>query len=101
MRARAADRHGEAQGCRALAKWAASRAEPDRALHYLALAERAAEVRGSPRERALNVLARAEVAVAAERWADAQALAETAAEAFEAMGMAWHLGCALRLAQVS
>jgi len=92
MRARAQDRHGEAQGCRALARLAASRGEPDRARHYLDAADRAADFRASPRERAVNWLARAEIAAIAGRAADARALVESAAEAFEQMQMAWHLG---------
>ena len=91
MRARAQDRHGEAIGCRALARLVASRGEDERARHYLDAADRAADFRGSPRERAVNWLARAEVAAAADRQAEARALIERAGEAFEAMRMLWHL----------
>lgn len=91
MRARAQDRHGEAMGCRALARMAAARGDQGRAQAYLAAADRAAEFRASPRERAVNWLARAEIAGDAGRTAEARALVESAAEAFEGMGMAWHL----------
>lgn len=91
MRARAHDRHGEAQGCRALARLAASRGDRDRALHYLDAADRAAEFRDSSRERAVNRLARAEVTAILGGRAEARALAEGAGEAFESMRMSWHL----------
>jgi tetratricopeptide (TPR) repeat protein len=88
VRARLQDRHGEAMGCRALARLAARQGELDRVLHYLARADAAANLRGSRRELAVNTLARAELA---ECSSDAKALAETAAQEFEAMKMAWHL----------
>jgi hypothetical protein len=90
-RARAEDRHGQAMGCRALARLAASRGDSARSLHYLALAEREAARRDSPRERAVNQLVRSELAPALGAAADAAPLASSAAEAFEAMGMHWHL----------
>jgi class 3 adenylate cyclase/tetratricopeptide (TPR) repeat protein len=62
-RARAQDRHGLGQGCRALAKWAASLAQQERAERYLSLADVAANLRGNPRELALNQLCRAELAL--------------------------------------
>jgi tetratricopeptide (TPR) repeat protein len=92
MRARAQDRHGEAMGCRALARLAASRGDQPRAQHYLDAADRAAEFRASPRERAVNWLARGEVAIAAGRKPEARGLLECAGEAFESMKMDWHLG---------
>ncbi|MFM9976990.1 MAG: ATP-binding protein [Sphingomonadaceae bacterium] len=61
-RARQGDRLGEAMACRAMAVIAGqghSRRGPD---HYLALANRSAELRNSPRERALNELCAAELA---------------------------------------
>lgn len=96
-RARGQDRHGEAIGCRALARHAMTRGELDRAKHYLGAADRAAVFRGSTRERAVNQLALAEVADAAGRRGEARALVETAAATFEAMHMAWHLEQAYRL----
>lgn len=91
MRARAQDRHGEAMGCRALARLAAAKGDPGRARRYLDAADAAAEFRASPRERAVNWLARSEFAAAAGRKGEARALAESAGEAFETMKMAWHL----------
>ncbi len=90
MRARAQDRHGEAMGCRALARLAASRGDQPRAHHYLDAADRAADFRASPRERAVNWLARGEVALAAGRKPEARGLLECAGEAFESMKMDWH-----------
>ncbi|MEI6720017.1 MAG: AAA family ATPase [Betaproteobacteria bacterium] len=97
LRARAQDRHGEAMGCRALAHLASSGGDQPRAEHYLDTADRAAEFRASPRERAVNWLARGEVAAMGGRTADARALAESAGEAFEAMKMAWHASKAREL----
>jgi class 3 adenylate cyclase/tetratricopeptide (TPR) repeat protein len=91
MRARAQDRHGEAQGCRALARWAAAAGDIVRAEHYLQRAHAAATLRGSPREQALNDLASAQLAQGRDRLAEAHALAERAGQAFEHMRMAWHL----------
>ena len=97
LRARTQDRHGEAMGCRALARLAASRGNEGRAQHYLGAADRAAEFRASPRERAVNWLARGEIAARAGRKADARALIESAGEGFEEMKMGWHLGRAREL----
>jgi hypothetical protein len=91
-RVRVHDRHGEAQGCRALAKAAARRGEASAARHYLQRADSAADFRRSPREQAVNALARAGVAVLLGQGAEARALLESAGEAFEGMKMAWHLG---------
>ncbi|TWO71713.1 AAA family ATPase [Caenimonas sedimenti] len=90
-RARAEDRHGQAMGCRSLARLAAAHGDVPRALHYLALADRAAAVRDSPRERAVTQLVRAELAPMLGRAADAAPLASSAAEAFESMAMQFHL----------
>jgi len=100
MRARAQDRHGEAMGCRALARLASSSGDPERARRYLDAAERAADFRASPRERAVNCLARAEIAVVSGglSTAQARALVYAAGEAFESMRMAWHLSRAQQLA---
>lgn len=91
IRARMQDRHGEAMGCRALARLAASKGDADRARHYLDAADRAAEFRASPRERAVNWFARGEIAAKAGRQAEARALFESAGEAFEQMRMGWHV----------
>ena len=97
VRARAQDRHGEAQGCRALARLADSQGKFDRALHYLTAADKAADFRGSPRERAVNRLARAEHALAVGDSVASRVLALQSAEAFEAMKMAWHRDLALKI----
>jgi class 3 adenylate cyclase/tetratricopeptide (TPR) repeat protein len=99
MRARAQDRHGEAMGCRALARWATSRGDAERAARYLDAADRAADFRGSPRERAVNRFARAGIAAATGRTEDARALVAEAGEGFESMQMHWHLQQALELAK--
>jgi class 3 adenylate cyclase/tetratricopeptide (TPR) repeat protein len=91
MRARTQDRHGEPQGCRALARWAAHHGRFDRAEHYLARAERSGTLRGSAREHALSLDARARTAGLQGRHAEAKAHALGAAEGFERMHMAWHL----------
>ena len=103
LRARVHDTHGWAQGCRALAKAAAAgapaatRGRPSRVQHYLALADQAAAHRGSAREVALNLLARADVALLQGARLPAREQAEQAARAFEALGMQWHLQRALTL----
>lgn len=89
MRARAHDRHGQAQGCRALARWAAAHGAPACARHYMDVADRAADFRGSPRERAMNELARAELAALAGSRTEAASRAGSARGAFEAMRMDW------------
>ncbi|MBC7471628.1 MAG: AAA family ATPase [Ramlibacter sp.] len=99
QRARAQDRHGEAMGCRALARMAASQGNVERARHYMAAADRAAAFRQSPRERAVNQLAGAGLALAAGAAGQAKALAEIAAQAFEALQMDWHLAQAQALLQ--
>jgi class 3 adenylate cyclase/tetratricopeptide (TPR) repeat protein len=91
MRARAHDRQGEAQGHRAMARLASAQGDRARAQRCLAAADRAAQLRGSPRELAVNTLARAECAVAFGQATDARSLAESAGEAFEAMKMSTHL----------
>ncbi len=97
LRARSEDRHGLAIGCRALARQAAARGDMARAEHYLRRAEEAAVLRNSARERAVNELARAEIAAAAGKQREARSRALFAAEAFETMKMAWHLEQARKL----
>ncbi len=100
MRARAHDRHGEAQGCRALARLASQQGETKRAKKYLAAADRAANFRASPREQAVNALARAEVATNSGQLDGVPALLETASRAFESMSMTWHWRRAKALTQL-
>lgn len=95
-RARLHDRHGLAMGCRALVRLYASQGQAQRARHYLGLAERCAAQRDSPRERALNLMARAEAGLDAP--AAARRHLDAAAQAFETMRMAWHLRRARSLA---
>ncbi|MEY4748947.1 MAG: hypothetical protein RIQ60_1161 [Pseudomonadota bacterium] len=90
QRARLQDTHGLAQGCRALARDALARGRPDRADHYLGLAERTAAGRGSMREAAVNQLARAGLALSAGNVDAARMLAAQAEATFHAMGMSWH-----------
>lgn len=98
LRARAQDRHGEAQGCRALARHAMANGQLRMAAHWWAAAEQAAAFRQSPREQAMNLLARAESAAAGGVADEARALAAQAAAAFEAMQMRWHAARAAALA---
>lgn len=91
LRARAQDHHGEAQGWRAMAVAAARHGDKQRAMRCLAAAARAADSRGSPRERAVNALAAAEVAANVGERAVAESQLEVAAAGFEAMKMRWHL----------
>jgi hypothetical protein len=97
MRARQRDRIGEAMGCRALARAAAKARDYARAAHYLAMAQRSAEVRGSPHERAKNDLAHAQIDIERGRKAEARAHLDPACAAFHSMQMAWHLRQAERL----
>lgn len=91
MRARHHDRLGEAMGCRALALAAAASGEFVRAERLLAQAARAAEVRSSPHEQALNHLAAAEIAAMREQVVEARNRLDEACGAFTAMNMHWHL----------
>jgi hypothetical protein len=99
QRVRAQDRQGEAIGCRALARLAAQHGDRRQAEHYLALADRSAGTRGSPREAAMNTLERARIAAIAGAGGEARGRAEEAAAAFERMGMAWHLKKAREMLQ--
>lgn len=82
------DRLGEAMAWRALAQLEAAGSDRQRAEHYLRMAERSAAIRGSPREAAENLAARARLLdIAGETVAAAGAQAAAAAE-FAAMGMA-------------
>lgn len=91
IRARARDRLGEAMGCRALACAAAAAHEDARSDHYLELALRSAQARASPHERAKAQLCRAEIHAERGQCAAALAQLDGASEAFERMGMRWHL----------
>ncbi|MEJ6006226.1 AAA family ATPase [Paucibacter sp. AS339] len=88
-RARQSDWIGVAMAYRAAARLAQTEGRPAAAQHYLALARRAAEVRGSAHEAAVNDLCAAELALS--QGAPAQLLLAQAAAAFEALGMGDHL----------
>ena len=90
-RARQHDRLGEAMGCRALARAAAKAHEPATAQHYLALAERSAQLRGSRHELAVTQLCEAEICLIEDRRRASLAPLDAASEAFAAMAMPWHL----------
>jgi len=91
LRARQRDRLGEAEGCRALARAALQAGSIAVAKRYLTQAAHAAEARGSPPERAKNLLASAELAVATNHATKAQALRDEAADAFMRLGMTDYL----------
>lgn len=95
--ARRQDRLGEAMGCRALARAAAEASDWGAAEHYLRLAERSAEARGSRHEQAATLLCRAEVCLLQDQRLAAAAQLDAASEAFTSMRMDWHLQQAQRL----
>ncbi len=84
-------------GCRALARAAAKAGDFTEAERYLALALRSAEARGSPHERAVTQLCRAQIEIERGRKDDAKTPLNAASKAFEAMDMQWHLQQAGRL----
>ena len=90
-RARQHDRLGEAMGCRALARAAAKVHDRAAVEHYLALAERSAQARGSRHEQASTLLCRAEICMLAGNPRAAVEPLDAASEAFASMQMAWHL----------
>ena len=101
MRARDGDRIGEAMGCRAMARLAATAGgRPHPAAAWLARAERAAAARQSAHELANNQLVRAFLTHAAGDAAEGDRLARAACNAFEGLGMRWHAACARTLAGV-
>jgi class 3 adenylate cyclase/tetratricopeptide (TPR) repeat protein len=91
QRARLHDRHGHAMGCRALARMAVSHGKAAVARRYLDAADSSAAFRSSAREQAVNMMARAELALALRAPAEARARLDSAGEAFEKMRMHWHL----------
>lgn len=96
-RARQRDRIGEAMGCRALARAAAKAHDFAGAEHYLRFALRSAEARGSPHERAVTQLCRAQIELERGKRTEATVQLDAACEAFQAMHMGWHLEEARRL----
>jgi class 3 adenylate cyclase/tetratricopeptide (TPR) repeat protein len=90
-RARALDRVGEAMACRAMARAAALAGRAPRALHWLALARRAADARASAHEAAVNEWCEAAVQAHLDHADAARRGAERAHAAFERLQMPWHL----------
>ena len=92
-RARQRDHLGQAMAYRALAL-AAMQTQGPRAQrlpqHYLALADRVAELRQSPHERANNRWCQARVALAQGHRDDARRNADLALDTFEQLDMTWH-----------
>lgn len=89
-RAREGERLGEAATCRAMAKIAAARDDFAASRRWLRRAETSATLRGSPREAALNRMARGQILA---RQGDAATARRTMAEAaaeLRALGMDWH-----------
>ncbi|MEO5698039.1 MAG: AAA family ATPase, partial [Burkholderiaceae bacterium] len=90
-RARQLDTFGMGDGCRALALAAAAAVgSQGRTARLVAYAEHWAAVRGSRREAALNALCQAKLSHLRGEDACAVAHAKAAADAFDAMHMAWH-----------
>jgi class 3 adenylate cyclase/tetratricopeptide (TPR) repeat protein len=89
-RARTQDKHGLAQGCRALAKWFASQGREARAQHYLEIAQNVAEFRQSPREAAHNVFCHSEILFELKQHPRAVNLARDADQAFTLLQMPWY-----------
>lgn len=88
QRARRGERLGEAVACRGLA-WAAGD-DPQAAARWLQRATQAAERRGSPRERVLNQWMHGQIALRQGHSAEARGLLGQAADALDALAMAWH-----------
>lgn len=89
-RARAGEVLGLGDGSRAMALACLDAGRPGLAERHLARADAVAQQRQSRREQALNALCRAEWQQRIDQPAKAGAAARQAADAFAAMGMAWH-----------
>jgi class 3 adenylate cyclase/tetratricopeptide (TPR) repeat protein len=96
-RARRCDRLGQAAAYRTLARASAAAADATLTARYLALALRAARLRGSPHEEAATQLCAAELVGGRGDRALALAALDPAQRAFETMGMVWHQARAQRL----
>ncbi|MEQ1687226.1 MAG: AAA family ATPase [Sphingopyxis sp.] len=81
------DRMGEASAARALALLSVNGGTKRPFDHYLHVARRAAQIRQSPREHALNSMCSARCLAAAGRNAEAKIEADLAAQAFARLGM--------------
>lgn len=87
QRARHSDLIGVAMACRAMALLDESAGRPQRAAYHLGLAQRVADRRRSPHERANNQLCEAGIALRADRPTQARDLLDQAMAAFERMDM--------------
>ncbi len=96
-RARKRDLIGVAMAYRALARAAAAQREAAQAQHYLALALKTAQARGSAHERAVTQLCEAGIRHALGDRSRAAELLDEAMPALERMAMTWHLAEAMRL----
>jgi antitoxin (DNA-binding transcriptional repressor) of toxin-antitoxin stability system len=95
-RAREGERLGEAVASRAMAQIAAAHDDFATSQRWLRRAEKSAELRGSPREAALNQIVRGEILA---RQGQAEAACQTmtdAAAQLSALGMRWHAAQATR-----
>lgn len=97
-RGRGGDLIGVAMAYRALAEQAGGAGDRPRAERYIERAMRVARTRGSAHETASTQLCAAGIAGAFGDRSRARCLLDTSMEAFERMGMHWHLGEARRLA---
>jgi class 3 adenylate cyclase/tetratricopeptide (TPR) repeat protein len=93
------DRIGAAMALRAMARASAAGQNRKPAHHYLGLATENAVSRNAPHEVAVTQLCEAEISLAWGAREDARRLTESAASAFAAMGMTWHLQAARALQQ--
>jgi len=96
LRAREADRIGEAMGCRAMAYLEMKRNHLDEAARWLARSDRSAAVRGSPHEAANNDVCRARLEMALGLAEHAHASLHRAHDAYRDLRMDWHLEDAQR-----
>lgn len=96
-RARRHDQLGAAMACRAIARAQSERGDAAGARRHLELAQRAAERRESPHERAATWLTAAAIAAHEGRRQHARELCERALETFERLDMRWHRDQAIGL----
>lgn len=88
---------GGAMACRAMARLAARDADGHGTERWLARARAIARRRDSAHEEAVNYLCEGEIALWQGRRPQANALLDTAGQAFTALGMSWHQAEAARL----
>jgi tetratricopeptide (TPR) repeat protein len=98
-RQRGRDCIGAAMALRTMALASSSGHTSKPARHYLDLAMANALARDAPHEVAMTQLCEAEISLTRGARADAERLIDSAAFAFDALGMTWHLDVARRLRQ--